>query len=120
MILRVRKIEKRISIKKGIKNSVHAEDIHTFVRFLKQNGMSDSIITKLSYYHYGDGTIDGTGSKRVSSEEYKKGHSSDIEEINAFFSQTKMIEKSVNRFILIGNNGFKPIDAILYGLLKRK
>lgn len=116
MIVWIYEVEKRISIKKGVKNSVHVESINSFIKFLRSNGMKQSMVDKLLYYHYGDGTLNGTGSKRVSSEEYKQDHALEIEEINAFFNQEKIIKEAVTRFILLGNNGTQPIDAILYGV----
>ena len=63
---------KGISIKKGIRNSVHTEPISEFVHFLIENHITkDSVISYLKY-HYADGSINGSGEKRLSAEEYKK------------------------------------------------
>ena len=64
---------------------------------------------------YADGTKNGTGINRISSEEYKKNHKRDIEIINDFINDGKIIEKAVDRFILFGNNSKYSIDAICLG-----
>ena len=62
---------KGISIKKGMKNSVHVEPISEFISFLINNHIPrDSIIEYLKF-HYADGTTNGKGLKRISMEEYK-------------------------------------------------
>lgn len=118
MSIWVRDIEKRVSIKKGIKNSVHVESLNSFIQFLKIHKMPSELIEKLLYYHYGDGTINGTGKNRVSSEEYRKLHQSEIDEINAFFNRKDIIKEAINRFVLIGNCDTKSIDVILYGVVE--
>lgn len=110
-------MKKYISIKKGVKNSVHAEPISTFVNFLKECGMDYELVKKVLLYQYGDGTMNGTGEKRISSQEYYMKHSDDIEKINSFFNSDYFITRAVNRFIIYGNNSDIPIDAIIYGVV---
>lgn len=63
---------KRISIKSGIKNSVHVEPISEFIHFLIKNNIERKYIISYLKYHYADGTTNGSGIIRYSSEEYKK------------------------------------------------
>ena len=117
IIVSINGIRRYISIKKGVKNSVHAEPISTFVNFLKENGMKYELIKKVLLYQYGDGTLNGKGEKRLSSKEYYENHKKDIQEINDFFNKEQFIKKAIDRFVLYGNNSDKPIDAIIYGVV---
>lgn len=117
MCIQIGSQKKWISIKKGIKNSVHVESVTNFVKFLKNNDISQSIIDKVLKYHYADGTTDGSGKKRMSVEEYKKDHQVEIHNINLVLNQETILRNAINRFVLIGNNRKQPIDAILYGVI---
>ena len=54
---------KGISIKKGIKNSIHVERISDFIHFLIENKISREIVVEYLKYHYADGSTNGKGSK---------------------------------------------------------
>lgn len=108
---------KRISIKKGINNSVHTEGISSFIHFLIENKVPKDIIYKYLRYHYSDGTTNGKGKVRMSSMEYKETHLQDIEDINKCFSNRKLLKKCIYRFILQGNNSDEAIDGIIYGVV---
>lgn len=107
-----------ISIKKGVKNSVHVESIETFIEFLKENNISDKIINEFLKYHYADGTSVGNGKKRLSSAEYKINNQKEIDLINQSINNTKLLEKAINRFVLQGNNSLYEVNAIIYGVLE--
>lgn len=116
MIININNIIKRISIKKGTGNSVHQENIDLFVEFLKSIKISDEIINKLLRFHWGDGTTDGTGTKRISGSEYKKQFAEEIDKINEEFNKEKNIKEFVNRFIMQGKSEeYDIVDAIYYG-----
>jgi len=106
-----------ISIKKGVKNSVHVERIEKFVSFLKDMNISNEIISSFLKYHYADGTLDGTGSTRMSSIEYREKYQADINLINDEFNKEEYINKSINRFILQGNKSEYEVNAIIYGVV---
>ena len=108
---------KRISIKKGINNSVHTEGISSFIHFLIENKVPKDIIYKYLRYHYSDGTTNGKGKVRMSSMEYEETHLQDIEDINKCFSNRKLLKKCIYRFILQGNNSDEAIDGIIYGVV---
>lgn len=110
-------VTKGISIKKGIKNSVHIEPIQKFVKFLKAQNIPDEIINEVLKYHYADGTTDGTGKMRISSGEYKELYQDKLDLINSYFSKENIVRKAINRFVLVGNNSDKSIDAIIYGVI---
>lgn len=107
---------KLISIKKGVKNSVHAEPISEFIHFLIENKMPRQMVINFLKYHYADGTTNGSGKRRIGVEEYKKTHQVQIDEINRFLNQREILKKAIDRFIVKGRNSKKRIDAILYGV----
>lgn len=109
---------KNISIKKGIKNSVHVERISDFVHFLIENNIDREIIIKYLKYQYADGTTNGTGKIRLSATEYKKSNQNKIDLINKHFNKKDIIENAINRFILKGKNSDEEIDAIIYGVVE--
>ena len=106
---------KRISVKSGIKNSVHVEPISEFIHFLIENNIEREYIISYLKYHYADGTTNGSGLMRYSSEEYKKNHQNDIDLLNKRLNNKQLITKIIDRFILKGNNDTHSIDAIMYG-----
>ena len=71
IFIKINNIKKRISIKSGIKNSVHVEPISEFIHFLIENNIEKKYIISYLKYHYADGTTNGSGIKRVSISEYK-------------------------------------------------
>ncbi|HIR59288.1 MAG TPA: hypothetical protein IAB38_04485 [Candidatus Onthousia excrementipullorum] len=107
-----------ISIKKGVKNSVHVESIGTLVSFFRKLGIGEDVIKKFLYYQYADGTINGTGKTRISSSLYREKYQKDIDEINKVLNDEKYINAFVNRFVLQGNKSEYEVDAIIYGVVE--
>jgi len=116
IIIQIDNIVKRISIKKGIKNSVHTEPISEFVHFLIENEMPRKLVISFLKYHYADGTTNGTGMNRMKIEDYKTEHQLEIDEINKFINQEHILKKAIERFIIKGRNSNYCIDAIIYGV----
>ena len=115
--IKINEVTKGISIKKGVKNSVHIERIEEFIKFLKKQSIPQNIIDEVLKYHYADGTIDSTGKHRKSSAEYKEKHQDKLDLINKYFSKETIVKSAIDRFVLIGNNSHEPIDAIIYGVI---
>lgn len=116
MIISIDNKIKRISIKKGTGNSVHQEKIDMFVEFLISINIPKEIINKLLKFHWGDGTANGTGIQRISSSEYKKQFSKEIDIINEEFNKEKNIKEFINRFIIQGKYyEYDFVDALYYG-----
>ena len=107
---------KRISIKKGVKNSVHTEPITEMIHFLIMNHMPKNLVINFLKYHYADGSTNGKGSNRITILEYKKNHQKEIDEINEFINQKNFLYKAIDRFITKGRNSKYKIDAIIYGV----
>lgn len=117
IFIRINNCIKRISLKKGVKNSVHVEHIETFINYIKTIGINEKIICDILKYHYGDGTIDGTGKKRMSVFEYKSYFQKTIDLINLNFQNDNIIVDLINRFILLDKESRKKIDAVIYGVI---
>lgn len=115
VFIKVNGIMKGISIKKGMKNSVHTEYLVDFISFLKENNVSKRIIDSYLKYHYADGSIDGSGAKRMSVDEYKVDNQCSIDEINEIFNQKEILLKAIDRFVIKGTNSNYYIDALICG-----
>lgn len=116
IIISIKNEKRYISIKKGIKNSVHVEGISSFIHFLIQNHVKRNVVIEYLKYHYADGSTNGTGINRLSAEEYKKENQEKIDMINAEINNKDLLIKVIDRFILKGNISDKSIDAILFGV----
>lgn len=106
---------KGISIKKGIKNSIHVERISDFIHFLIENKIDKEMVIEYLKYHYADGSTNGKGLKRLSVEEYKKNNQCSIDKINKVFNNEKILKEAIERFVIKGNNSDYYIDAIICG-----
>jgi len=106
---------RRISLKKGHKNSVHVEAISEFIHFLIENGVEKEAILEYLKYHYADGSTNGSGQIRLSALEYKKDNQNKIDFINEKLNSKEILTKAVNRFILKGNYSDVSIDALIDG-----
>ena len=115
IFVRINGVMKGISIKKGSRNSVHVERISDFIHFLIENRVEREIVIEYLKYHYADGSTNGKGLKRLSSEDYKKDHQYDIDKINKIFNSEKLLKKAIARFVTKGNNSNYYIDAVIYG-----
>lgn len=118
IFIKINNIIKRISIKKGVKNSVHAEPISMFLKFLTNNGFDQKTIVNILKYHYADGTTDGTGAERFSVAQYKEKYQDEINQINKVMNQADFIRKAIDKLVLKGNQGDKSIDCIIYGIVE--
>ncbi|MCI5552616.1 MAG: hypothetical protein MR388_02100 [Tenericutes bacterium] len=116
IVIRINQKIKRISIKKGVNNSVHTEGISYFIHFLIECGISRNVIIEYLYYQYGDETKNGTGSNRISSLEYQKKYENSIKMINEEFNKPEIMKKAIVRFVLQGTNSEIEIDGIIYGI----
>jgi len=106
---------KGISIKKGMKNSVHVERISDFIHFLIENKIDREVVIEYLKYHYADGSTNGKGTKRLSVEEYKKGNQESIDKINKSLNNEKLLKNAIDRFVTKGKNSKYYIDAIVCG-----
>lgn len=94
---------------------MHVESISEFKNFLLESKVPENIIHDYLYYHFADGTIDGTGEKRIGVDNYKKYHQENIDFVNKVFNEKKLLNKAITRFVLKGNNSIYLADAIICG-----
>ena len=110
--------EKRyVSIKTGSANSVHSEFVEYFVEYLKKNGISQETLNTILLFQYGDGTLDGTGEKRMIYNEIMTKYANEIrkanEELNA---NPNFVCEMVCHYLFDGSRPELPsADAIYYG-----
>lgn len=108
-----------ISVKKGTSNSIHQENVSTFLDYCTEYlDMSDLEKNSLLYFLYGDGTLDGTGdiSDRLSGNEVKKVYAEQIAIVNNFFSNH--VYDLAERFLVTGRYGkdnFYKADYLYHG-----
>lgn len=94
---------KYYSLKSGTSRTVHEESLYTLIPFLKENNISVETLKTILYFQFGDGTINGTGSKRLSYSELFPKLEKRIKEANVELNQNKeFIKKCFERFILDG------------------
>ena len=96
---------KYVSVKYGQSETLHNENIRTFIDFLKECKISDESIETYLLYHYGDGTTDGTGKERLSSIEVRYRYHDRIRKMNDEFNATKQfIKRFAERVLFQGVN----------------
>ena len=115
-LIKIDNTVKYVSLKSGSQNSVHSEKIETFISFLLDVGINESIINILLLYHYGDDTLTGNGKTRYSANESKLRYKNKIFKFNKFINYSTILKKIVERFLLVGaKETNKYVDVIYYG-----
>ncbi len=115
IMIRINGNLKGISIKMGDKNSVHTEKIGAFCDFLYSLGATKDIVKAYLDFHYGDGTRNGKGLIRLSSEQYRSMYQEEINILNTFLNTEENISKALDRFVLKGLNSDYEIDGLIIG-----
>jgi len=104
-----------VSMKTGAAKVVHKESLSTFCSFLREHHMREEIIQKYCFYHFGDGTLDGSGSRRLSHDEILKQYPQEIHELNLGFNEDEnLVIDLVMRVVFDGNNPLLPKAEFLY------
>jgi len=115
IFIKTNNVTKNISIKSGMRVSVHAEPVSSFIDFLIKMNFRKSIIENLLLYHYGDFTLDGTGKIRLSAFELKDRYKDEIKIMNNYFNHKNIIKKIALRCIFEGTSKKNQADYIYYG-----
>jgi hypothetical protein len=105
-----------VSVKIGEGNSVHQEPIDSFVKYIRDElGASKDVIEALLYFHWGDGTLDGSApvSERKPAREIIKNHPEKIAIIQSFFNEH--IDALLERFMSTGVAKVSHVDYVYYG-----
>lgn len=112
-----------ISLKMGSGNSVHQEKCEAFLDYLKKEcSSSEEICNLLRFFIWADGTLDGTGEKRLdntgkivsrfTSTEYKKSFPEERMKIQKFLDDNQ--ERLIKR-CLFGTSDESKVDFIYHG-----
>lgn len=115
IFIEINNVFKQVSIKMGMKNSVHVERISDFIHFLIENHISKEAVIAYLKYHYADGTTNGKGTVRLSADDYRKNHQDSVDKINRELNQEDILNKVVDRFILKGRTNVSDVDVLIYG-----
>lgn len=114
--LEVNKKTIKISIKSGISPTLHQEQTKYFIEFLKEQNVSEKTIKFVSYYLYGDGSLNGSGNKNIGIKYMNTKYSKNIHEANIELSDKELIKKFIIRTILKGRHeNRQEIDYLYYG-----
>lgn len=100
---------KYVSVKSGQCEGVHSEDLRTFVQFLRDSNISEETIETYLLYHYGDGSLDGTGKRRMNTIEVRFTYDDRIKKMNEEFNADKTFTKKFADRVLF--QGVDP-DAV--------
>ena len=114
IVISIKNEKRYISIKKGIKNSVHVEEISNFIHFLIENNISKNSVIEYLKYHYADGTTNGSEINRLSANEYKQAHQEEIDNLNKELNKKQILLKDIYRFVIKEKLRDKNIDAIIF------
>lgn len=106
-----------VSMKTGRAESVHQELVKNFVLFLESLGISKETQETILLYQYGDGTLDGSGEKRINYNQLRLILDDRIKEANEELNQSKdFIMKVITRCLFVGTlENAIPIDCIYFG-----
>ncbi len=116
----VEAIKKTISIKSGVDVTVHCEEINSFCKFLKSIGISDYNIETLRLYHYGDETIDGTGTIRQNVQVLKDKYEGRIAKFNEEANKYFILKNIMERVLSFGTlNQHDHVDYLYFGNLEK-
>ena len=106
---------KFLSLKYGQSETLHNENILTFIQYLRESGISEETIETYLLYHYGDGTLDGTGEKRMNSIEVRFTYDERIKKMNAEFNSSKeFIKEFADRVMFQGVNPSASMAEYIY------
>lgn len=104
-----------LSVKFGASSQVHCEELEVFVQWLKDHAFSDHIIDCFKKYHYGDGTLDGSGKRRMGQQEVLNTYKQEIDEINEAFNSNRYLVRDLAKLVVfVGNDPSKPSADFLY------
>ena len=115
LVISVNNIEKNISVKDGNIVCVYKENVKELMSFLSSINVSSKCMTALLYYHYADGTYDGSGTLihsfgQLLSVDYK----TEVEIVRDEFLDLWKLEKVIDH-VLITDRYEKNVDYFYCG-----
>ncbi|MBQ7994992.1 MAG: hypothetical protein IJ247_02080 [Bacilli bacterium] len=117
MIIDYENRKRFVTIKHGHAETVHSEKISTFIDFISSFGISKGTIETLLLFHYGDGTLDGTGETRMNYREVMNSLGDRISLANYELNKNKEFVLSVlDRCMFKGVlNEYQEADSLYFG-----
>ena len=106
-----------ISIKCGHSSTVHEEYLKSFILFLRERNISAETQKTIILFHYGDGTLDGTGKTRLPYAQISLVLAKRIKKANIELNSNKqLITDFINRVLFDGNKDYQEkAEYIYYG-----
>jgi len=105
-----------ISVKSGKSDSMGFENIKSFILYLRLKGVSVETQKTILLYHYGDGTMTGTGKTRLTYEQISSLLLPRIQKANVELNTKAMINCALDRFVFKGAKGrVISADFVLFG-----
>ena len=93
-----------------------AEKIDVFFPFV-ENLFDTENLNYLKKFHYGDGTINDSGSIRYGANEWKKIYSTEISKLNRIFNEWDKLKIFLDRFLFVGNVSSATVDIVYHGTI---
>ena len=110
------KTKTNISVKTGIAPSMHQELLENFIEFLKTLSLSEDTIQTILFYHYRDGTYDGSGGDPLDYTAFIEDHKERIQRASEELSQPDIVKAIVYRCVIKGRESSRQeIDYLYYG-----
>ena len=108
-----------ISIKSGDNVSIHQEIFAQFIEFLYTIGISNRTIKIIKFYHYGDGTTDGSGNDLLDLKYIQLNYDIYIKQANSELNESRNYLKIIDRILFSGKfDKNHSIDYLYYGTNK--
>ena len=106
-----------ISLKSGSACRVHQENIHSFVKYLRECNIPEDVIETMYYQQWCDGTLDGTGKRRMDYYETNNWLRSRIKRANDVLNANKdFVKKTLYRCLFKGSfDTNTPAEYIYHG-----
>lgn len=107
---------KYISLKSGRSDSVHFEGIKSFILFLRKIGISKETQRTILRFHYGDGTLDGTGLVRFGHGDLMVKMKDALKAANNELNSKEVIKECLEHFVFSGVEGRRiSADYLWFG-----
>ena len=105
-----------ISLKGGRTDEIHVENIKSLVLYLRALGVSKETQKTILLYHYGDGTMDGTGKQRWSARQLAIDFRQRLDAANIELNAKPILRACLKRFLFVGaDTSRNHADVIAYG-----
>ena len=109
-----------ISIKCGFSPAIHQERIDWFLEFLHDLGISNETLDVIRFYHYYDGTLDGSGVKTMRLDDFKIKHKEILAKANEELNQEHIIKAVIYRCVIKGRKStLQEINYLYYGTAEK-